>query len=146
MKFSNGFCKICKIDEIENLEHLIYNCNNSKCIWRNIEDIIFQWRRERSQLGVKESIAGLWDLHTDKISDNILLINTLLSITRYHIWKIRCSVKYGDEDTNYTKSTRILKHSLVQHMTLLMSSSTTDANHKLLIDDLLQVINNYIFT
>ena len=123
MKYSDGFCKVCRSGLIENLEHLIYECPNSYRIWNNVEEIIKKWLGFSYTMGKIQSLAGVWETKSNTISAEVLIINVLASISRYHLWKVRSSIRYGNESISFTGSARMLKWSLVQHMKLLKLTS-----------------------
>ncbi len=87
MKFSNGCCKLC-VQHEENLDHLLIDCNQTKEIWQSIQHII-----TKAELGVKVSkyviIVGVLSL-----SLNSQLVNMILSICRFTVWKRRNQMKF----------------------------------------------------
>ena len=69
----------------------------------------FQIDKVKTILGMQQGTMDIYDYRVLK------LVNMVLSIARFHIWKIRCSVKYGDEQVSLQKSKNQLKYSLTSH-------------------------------
>ena len=117
MKFSNGKCVICKIHN-ENLEHLLYGCANATPIWNFIKKIINGiW--PSVLFSKQEAISGFWE---NGISNEILILNMITSIVRFHIWKTRNRIKYGNEEISTFQSITTLKWELTHHLELLKSN------------------------
>ena len=117
MKFSNGKCVICKIHN-ENLEHLLYGCANATPIWNFITKIINGiW--PSVLFSKQEAISGFWK---NGISNEILILNMITSIVRFHLWKTRNRIKYGNEEISTFQSITILKWELTHHLELLKSN------------------------
>ena len=136
MKFSTGKCINCKI-HTENLEHLLYSCSHVKHIWhftcKILKDI---W--PNISIGNIEAISGLWN---SGVSNEIFIVNTILSIARFHIWKMRNRIKFGKEEITPIKSLLILKWDLLQHLQLLKLSKKCNPELKLLFEGLIEKIN-----
>ena len=125
MNLSSDICSVCN-NNIEDAEHLIYRCENSKQIWLVIKDILSISLEENIQVDIQKSFIGIRQDATHNYDNKTLkLINVILSITRFHIWKVRCSIKYGKEQVPLQKSKRQLKYSLSSHLFLLKRSSDT---------------------
>ena len=85
MKLSNGLCTSCNTD-IEDVTHLFVKCPSYKPVWDYIEPVL-------NFFGIKKlqpfnMIAGF--LYPDKKYD---IVNTLLSMARWVIWKRRCTLE-----------------------------------------------------
>ena len=88
----------------------------------------------------KEIIAGFWndDFSNDSIEVN--LINVLLSICRYHVCKIRNTVKYGKKQITDMQNLKLLRFDLETHLNLLILSESVSAKSKDIIHDILKYI------
>ena len=123
MNLSSDICNICH-SNIEDLEHLIFRCEHSKQIWSIVDNILSSSLEEQFQLNMIKSLLGVRQDALNNYDHKILkFINMILSITRFHIWKVRCSVKYGNEQMSLQKSKGQLKYSLSSHLFLLKRSS-----------------------
>ena len=125
MKYSDGLCKICKTGQYEDIKHLLYGCNEIKETWKLIEEIIQNSFGHPIKINYNESISGFWNTNAIHTKIQLCLINVLLGICRYHIWKIRNSIKYGNENINFIQRRRILKFDLKTHIHILISSVNT---------------------
>lgn len=112
MKYSDGICKVCKGD-FENLKHLLSECTKLGNLWKEIEIIIKIIEPEFS-LNDFHKIAGYFkrDLSSD-------IINVILTICRWCIWKSRNLCKYENENSDEIKLTHWVKHEIKQHLILL---------------------------
>ena len=123
MNISPSTCNICD-NSTEDIEHLIYNCENSKQIWRKVSRILDELLPGELHMNKMNSILGIWqDANNDYNRKTLLFINTIFSIVRFHIWKVRCSIKYGNEIIPLQRSLCLLKYSLSSHLYLLNRSS-----------------------
>ena len=76
---------------------------------------------------------------------DVKIINVIMGICRYHIWKMRNNIKYGNaEDTGFTKSVKILKISLESHFQVLILSSNTDENIKAKLKNVLTMFRKFL--
>ena len=82
---------VCTSGELENAEHLIYKCHNSAQIWKRVENLISYVEQNRLTISSQHALTGFWQ---EEARDELLLKNVVISITRYHLWKIRNSIKY----------------------------------------------------
>ena len=92
MKLSNGMCCLCK-KEFENLEHLLIKCEETKTIWTHIEQMLCQISERKILVNMKLIFGGT--LSQDDFTCEI--IDLILSITRFMIWKRRNRMKYDNE-------------------------------------------------
>ena len=73
-----------------------------------------------------DSIAIMLGFWSDRISQNpsdLAIINVLMGICRYHIWKKRCCIKYGKEIINHSHSVNRLKFDIKTHLQALLLGS-----------------------
>ena len=132
MRFSDGYCKLCRVGAIEDMEHLLIDCRYNKLIWKTIEDIIKEVINQSFKIDIRTIMLGFVD--TSYPQNDVLIINMLLSICRYHVWKMRNNIKYGNEDDiGFVKCKNILKYDLLSHLKLIIHSSQMDigVNEKL---------------
>ena len=101
MKLGTSKCLTCKISD-ENLEHIIYECNNSKYVWALIEKVFRDIFEDNSITVSKPAVlTGFFD---DSTSDKLLIMNVIISITRFHLWKIRNRIRYDFESISIFKN------------------------------------------
>ena len=125
MKLGVGLCLSCKrVDE--NLEHVLYECNNSEYIWRAVENILRNTFNDNSiSISKPEVLTGMWK---NTVSPKLLLMNVVISISKFHIWKIRNKLRYDFELTDKDKSIKILKWSLFNHISLLKKNESSKSS------------------
>ena len=134
MKFSNGLCKLCEID-IENLEHLLFNCTKLKDIWKNINEKVkpvcnYDIDRFVVMMGVHSKDA------------NAVIINMIVSISRWIIWKRRNLFKFQNEFTNAKKLYEWIEHEINEHCKVLIKCKKVKKDQKVL-RKLEQIMNVY---
>ena len=112
MKYSDGFCGLCK-DEIENLEHLLYYCTNVCVIWTRIENVTSNF--------LNVSLNGVVIL-TGVLDVNILgsITNMIISIARWNIWKRRNLNKFESRMLSVNELYEWVKKDIIGHIDTLM--------------------------
>ena len=120
MKYSDGKCKVCDDDIVEDIEHLLYRCENSKKVWDIINQIILSFLGQPVQL-YQVFLGAFTDEGTTSM--RTYMVNVILSITRYHLWKVRNSIKYDNDTINFITSKHRLKWDIIQHLKILDSVS-----------------------
>ena len=135
MNLSDGVCKRCSSQDIENLEHLLYSCAESKKIWSFAEKIMQNFLGKNKPIEKMHALSGVWQ---SGLSVDSVILNMVYSITRHHIWKIRCKGWYGGDKTNSELSVCFLKNILIDHIHLLIFSKSTNKQYlsKLMIMEL----------
>ena len=94
MKFSDGICCVCN-NEIENVDHLLLKCQGIDVVWKYIENIIMKFMKTKIILNEKIILGGIL-----KESFECEVVNLMLSIARYIIWKRRNRIKYEQNILN----------------------------------------------
>ena len=125
MNLSDGLCKRCQGKNVENLQHLLFSCIESTKLWHVILASCQEYLGSSITLDKKLALTGLWQ---SGITTEMLITNMILSITRHQIWKIRCKTWYGGKTISTNHSLRILKNSLLDHIQILVSSSSSQAD------------------
>ena len=87
MNLSDGICCMCNSNR-EDLLHLIVNCANVSHVWIEVEKVIKHINDNDCELVTVNKLFGFFDNSVESE-----LCNVLLSITRWLIWKRRCSFK-----------------------------------------------------
>ena len=108
MEISTGCCCICKNGD-ENLEHLSYFCNGITLVWNELEKIM----RSVSNVEIELNHVLVGSLQNEQ---NNFIINVLLSISRWEIWKRRNHIRYNDGDFPIKKLTVKIKWELKTHL------------------------------
>ena len=85
-------------------------------------------------------MLGFWNIDNTQNHNDALLVNALLSIGRYHIWKIRNCIKYGEENISPFQSTKRLKADLESHLQILVLSKDTSYEIKEKVSSIMDVI------
>ena len=122
MQYSDGKCKVCDSNIPENIDHLIYECSTVKPLWNLIAAICSDWLGEPFAITKNLSLSGEWQ---NTPTENSIILNVIISITRFHIWKIRNLIKYGEEKVSPISNIKRLKWSLGQHFFLLVNDPKT---------------------
>ena len=88
---SNGQCHFCK-NEIESLMHLFYMCHKIKHVLDELKHI-FNSIFEKNIVLVEENlIIGVYE---GEITEDLLLMNLVICILQWVIWKTRNYIKYN---------------------------------------------------
>ena len=117
MSYSDGLCVLCKEDK-ENLEHILINCKQVNSVWKNIEVLIRQFIDTISL----DRVIILGGLRQSENS-NVSIINMILSITRWMIWKRRCTTKYENEEVTINELEEQIKNEIYCHTNILLKTS-----------------------
>ena len=133
---------MCSSGQEENLEHVLYYCPNSRRVWRSIQTLLVEFKGTDIRINRINATTGFW---RTEVNDELLIVNTICSITRFHLWKIRCKVKYGNEVFDYLKSTRLLKSSLRNHIENVLSSTSSNNQVLQMMRNLDKLIQEMIF-
>jgi exonuclease III len=118
MKYSNGICTLCKAD-IENLDHLLYDCDELHDIWFQIEQLIQSVIPDFAICNFY-SLAGYM---VDNCNSNI--INSILTISRWCLWKRRNLFKYESELITGINLWKWIKKELKKHIKCLLNNPKT---------------------
>ena len=129
MGYSDGLCKCCQREK-ENVEHLLINCQYRLQVWKLLEKALRKSFDNIFSLSRKEIIAGFFQ-KTE--SNETQIINMCIGITRFHLWKTRNSIREDDETITYINCSMFLKHKIIDHVNILLSSETTDGGIKQLL-------------
>ena len=142
MKFSDGKCKVCRKGIIENLEHLIYDCYIAKNMWQHLQAIAKSWTKNMSfELNKLEAISGYWE---EDLNYDVLILNTLLSLGRYYMWKMRCKTQYDNLIINSFAEISIgLKFYILDHLQTLLVSRNVAVRDKEKITYMVSLIENH---
>ena len=114
MRLSDGKCTLCKL-EIEDVTHIFVKCPSYKSIWIYIANILDKINVPKLQ--EFNMIVGF--LHDGFLYD---VVNTIISIARWMIWKRRCSSKF---EKNYEEKANIVyefKYTLQRHFKMVLQS------------------------
>ena len=145
MKYSDGICKSCTTGSIENMEHLLLGCKYNKFIWKLIEKIVKKLVGESFKINTLEVLLGIWSVVDTRSLTDVKIINVIMGMCRYHIWKMRNNIRYGNEDEiGFTKSVKLLKISLESHLQLLILSSKPDEETKEKFNNALTILRTIL--
>ena len=86
------------------------------------------------------ALTGFWQ---DEVNNETLLKNMVISITRFHIWKVRNSIKLDDKVIDLSGSCKILKATFINHIEILLSLHKENEPLKLYLTILKQGIHEH---
>ncbi len=116
MGYSDGTCSICS-NNGENLEHVLLNCESLVEIWNRVEVIVEKFDMDSDNVFFdKNSDVFCGILRANIKSD---LVNCLLSIIRWTIWKRRCTNKYENKLINVTALKKWINTEIYTHIQTL---------------------------
>ena len=138
MKYSDGLCKCCQREE-ENLEHLLIKCHYRSKIWKLLQCALKRSFGNIVRVTRTEIIAGLFKNHE---SNQTQIINMCISVTRFHIWKTRNSIKKDDEVITFKNCAMFLKYKILDHANILLKSTMTSEGIKALLPKLIDDITD----
>lgn len=117
MHFSTGVCVLCKCQE-ENLEHLLIDCEQVYKAWQEVEytlryiadvtETYFEFTRFNMMVGYLKS------------GYQYEIMNVILSITRWIIWKRRCIEKYEKSKISLYEMISWIKREIYGHIDILL--------------------------
>ena len=103
---------------------MLFNCNNSITIWNKTETIINKWLTEIAENNIKINKSVVLSYAHMNHHENIsFIVNTVISIVRFHIWKIRNRIRYDSENISLYTNFKILQETIVQHVKILQISN-----------------------
>ena len=113
MKLSDGMCKICQNNQ-EDFEHLLILCTGLNLVWDASTCLI---RLILPNFILTKDIQ-LFGIHSqDEISNTI--INTIVCITRWQIWKRRCMKKFSNKNIPIQNCISQIKSTILEHLQIL---------------------------
>ena len=115
MKKSDGFCIICKKGKIEDVLHCLIECESVQGVWRWVKKLILS-------VGVNELVLfnkiGGFITKIDKYN----LSNMIVSVTRWVVWKRRCSIKYDSSFKPAISLTIAVKNAIKTQLGIISKS------------------------
>ena len=112
------------------MEHLLIGCRHNMLLWKILEKVFSRVFSYFRRLDSKEIILGFWDSGNTQNPYDTLMINMLLGICRYNIWKTRCCIKYGNEIISESHSKNRLKLDIEVHLQVLLLGSVASQQTK----------------
>ena len=112
MKLSDGICSCCKVKE-EDIFHLFIECTYFESTW--IDTKLILNKISDTVIEIPNQLFGF--LYDDCKYD---IMNMILSITRWYIWKHRCSIKYGEGNKSNLHLKDELKIFLKSHIKMML--------------------------
>ena len=102
MKYSNGICTVCNSQE-ENLEHLLLSCTGIQEIWKEIEKVV-KLIHDDIELSTCIILTGFFK---EQVFGK--LVNVIMSICRWNIWKRRNLYKYEKQSMSTDQCLKTIK-------------------------------------
>ncbi len=112
MKLSDGICKLCK-KEGENVEHILLSCGENYKCWDMI-NVFIQKICKDIVIDRNEILSGV--LQKGHVYE---IINMVLSIARWVIWKRRCINRYENEYIDIKRLQLWICTEIRQHCTIV---------------------------
>ena len=119
------FCELC--NEIETTEHMLYECNVIRNIWNSISNIV------KINITWKSILCGFPGCD---VTDKINILNYIICIVSYTIFKVNSKCKF--EDIKYVKT--MLHYEIrkaVKHYGYIMDKYISESNIYKSLDDCL---------
>jgi len=124
MSLSDGKCRICCV-KVENMVHLLYECDGISEIWTDIEGIINDLIYDKNiKIDLFVIFPGLLDVNNEEESK---LVNVILSITRWEIWKRRNLNRYENVIIPIPIIISRIRYNIKQHILLLAKTIKSEA-------------------
>ena len=145
MKYSDGKCKLCDNKTLESIDHLLIECRYNSHIWDLMGRVISHILDDRYKIDSMAIILGVFKVQDMQSHINLNIINVLLGICRYHLWKIRNNMKYGNQvDVGYNQSIKMLKYDLQYHIRILISSDNTEKEVKSVCQSIMVILERFM--
>ena len=116
MNLSSGMCCICKTFE-ENLEHMMYHCEGIRLMWTEIESLLCNVLHFNFSICLLNVLLGHFD--DDQFLSDV--VNVMISIARWEIWKRRNHIRYEKDDFSVKNLTSKVKNEIKRHLQMLQS-------------------------
>jgi hypothetical protein len=123
MKFSDGKCRLCKTHN-ENVEHILIDCKCVSEIWFNIEKLLAKVLKKTVILTRFQMIVGFFNKEVI-----FVIIDLILSIVRWLIWKRRCLQRYENEYMSTFVLNEWIRQELKQHLQVLLKGKHSKYKH-----------------
>ena len=112
MGYSDGRCKMCLTEE--NVLH-IFKCLHVSNVWLYINETFSIFLDRKFEINDFQLLIGF--INGEKYCD---LLNTVLMIVRFEIWKSRCNNRYDDNPQYHRNLLSNVKLSLKNHLNILL--------------------------
>ena len=135
MHFSTGLCSLCQYQN-ENLNHLLIECEKVYAVWQKIESII----KEIAIFTGKEFVFTRFNMMVGYLKEGFEydIVNMVLSISRWIIWKRRCINRYDKRYIELQELEKWIKSEIVEHIEVLLTIRST--KHKELLKEIKESI------
>ena len=145
MEKSNGICQLCKENE-ETITHLIYECKHVKPVWLDIQKILANIIDNCDLNDVKLILFGCNVKSSIYSKHETLMVNYVITITKWLLWKHRNDFKYGNIaiKTTFEKMT-VIKKTICSEFNIFLKSRSVercDDNLLMLIFDLKKLLTS----
>ncbi len=134
MKLSDGLCKLCK-KEGENVEHILLNCGDNYQCWNMINDFVQKICND-VMICRNEILSGVL-----KKGNMYEIVNMILSVTRWIIWKRRCINRYENEYIDVKRLKIWICTEIIQHCQIVIKNQIYEDGIKMLITEVKRYMN-----
>lgn len=131
MNYSDGKCSLCKV-KLENLEHLLFDCIEVNGIWSVIENMLNTIVDKHLALDKFTILVGI--ISNDK-NDTDEILNMVLSISRWIIWKRRCLLRYDKKYLSIIQLINWVRQEIYMHIDILLQKCKTNKARLLTLKD-----------
>lgn len=128
MSMSDGKCKLCN-KYGENVDHMLFECNGLFQIWESVERMINTTCNVQIDIDLFCVLSG-FVYGTDTY--NSKLVNVVISITRWEIWKRRNTGRYEDKLIPINSTIHKILQKIKYHARLLIRKHKSTAVQKLI--------------
>ena len=115
---SNSQCHFCK-NEIESLMHLFYRCHKIKHVLDELKHIFNSIFGNNIVLVKENLIVGVYE---GEITENLLLMNLVICILKWVIWKTRNYIKYNKSTYREAIDITNLKNELRSNIQMMIKN------------------------
>ena len=135
-------CHVCKESNIqEDLQHLFFKCSITNCFISNITILINTLEMGTVNINEKNMMFGF-----NMGGKHEFLLNTLIFISKWSIWKARNKVKYDKIHINQTLLYNIWKQTLKSELNILLKANCNDTIDKTTILTIISLISTCVIS
>ena len=120
MNLSDSICCLCSLGSEDTL-HLLVNCASISYVWTQVEQLIKNIKGNDCEIMMFNKVFGYLD---DSVESEIC--NIILSITRWLIWKRRCTFKKELDFMPQVKLFEWIQNDFKSHLKVLLKCNEND--------------------
>ena len=136
MKLSDGYCKLCYTAR-ETLDHILIKCSHISDVWVRREQMAY-FLGETDYMTDFNKIIGY--MKDGKLHE---VIDMILSLSRWIIWKRRCINRYEGEYIDVESLVKWILHEIKNHIQTIMKCKNF-TEYKTLLSELSTLISRML--